>query len=106
MYTIEVSLIDCYRNSLQANFSFVTLIISNMIDLKVVNSVLGQLEEERGIPSDKIIEAIETALATAYKKEWGKRGQIVRAIFDKNTGDFVGGLLRNKRNSMAQHQVW
>ncbi len=57
-----------------------------MIDLKVVNSVLGQLEEERGIPSDKIIEAIETALATAYKKEWGKRGQIVRAIFDKNTG--------------------
>src|SRR5277367_411382 len=57
-----------------------------MIDLKVVNSVLGQLEEERGIPKEKIIEAIEAALATAYKKEYGKRGQIVRAGFNLSTG--------------------
>jgi transcription termination/antitermination protein NusA len=57
-----------------------------MFDLKVIHSVLGQLEEERGIPKEKIIEAIEMALATAYKKEYGKRGQIVRATFDVNTG--------------------
>lgn len=57
-----------------------------MFDLKVIHSVLGQLEEERGIPREKIIEAIEAALATAYKKEYGKRGQIVRATFDVNTG--------------------
>lgn len=57
-----------------------------MIDLKVVNSVLAQLEEERGIPQAKILEAIELALATAYKKEYGKKGQIVRAKFDTNTG--------------------
>jgi transcription termination/antitermination protein NusA len=57
-----------------------------MFDLKVIHSVLGQLEEERGIPKEKIIEAIEAALATAYKKEYGKRGQIVRATFDINTG--------------------
>lgn len=44
------------------------------------------MEEERGIPKEKIIEAIEMALATAYKKEYGKRGQIVRAAFDINTG--------------------
>ena len=56
------------------------------MDLKVIHSVLGQLEEERGIPKEKIIEAIETALATAYKKEYGKRGQIVRATFDINSG--------------------
>lgn len=48
------------------------------MDLKVINSVLAQLEEERGIPREKIIEAIELALATAYKKEYGKKGQIVR----------------------------
>lgn len=58
-----------------------------MFDLKVINSVLEQLEEERGIPREKIIEAIESALATAYKKEYGKRGQIVRANFDISTGD-------------------
>jgi N utilization substance protein A len=57
-----------------------------MVDLKVINSVLTQLEEERGIPKEKIIEAIELALATAYKKEYGKKGQIVRATFDINSG--------------------
>ncbi len=57
-----------------------------MFDLKVIHSVLDQLQEERGIPKEKILEAIEAALATAYKKEYGKKGQIVRATFDLNTG--------------------
>ncbi len=57
-----------------------------MLDLKVINSVLSQLEEERGIPRDKVIEAIEMALATAYKKEYGKKGQIIRSKFDLNSG--------------------
>jgi N utilization substance protein A len=57
-----------------------------MFDLKVINSVLDQLEEERGIPREKVIEAIEQSLATAYRKEYGKRGQIVRAKFDIGTG--------------------
>ena len=57
-----------------------------MFDLKVIHSVLQQLEDERGIPKDKMLEAIELALATAYKKEYGKKGQIVRAIFDINSG--------------------
>jgi N utilization substance protein A len=60
--------------------------INHMFDLKVINSVLEQLEEERGIPREKIIEAIEAALATAYKKEYGKKGQIVRAKFDLSSG--------------------
>lgn len=58
-----------------------------MFDLKVINSVLDQMEEERGIGREKMIDAIEQALATAYKKEFGKRGQIVRAHFDIATGD-------------------
>lgn len=57
-----------------------------MVDLKVIGSVLSQLEEERGIPREKIIEAIELALATAYKKEYGKKGQIIRSKFDINSG--------------------
>ncbi len=57
-----------------------------MFDLKVINSVLGELEEDRGIPRTKVIEAIEAALATAYKKEYAKRGQIIRAKLDLNTG--------------------
>ncbi len=57
-----------------------------MFDLKVIHSVLDQLEEERGIPREKILEAIEMALATAYKKEYGKRGQYIRAKFDLSSG--------------------
>lgn len=57
-----------------------------MFDLKVIHSVLDQLKEERGIPKERIVEAIEAALATAYRKEFGKKGQIVRAHFDINTG--------------------
>ncbi len=57
-----------------------------MVDLKVLNAVLEQLEQERGVPKEKMLEAIGLSLATAYKKEYGKRGQIVRAKFDINTG--------------------
>lgn len=57
-----------------------------MFDLKVINSVLDQMEDERGIAREKMIDAIEQALATAYKKEFGKRGQIVRAHFDIASG--------------------
>lgn len=60
-----------------------------MFDLKVIHSVLGELEEERGIPREKMIDAIEQALATAYKKEFGKRGQIVTCRFDLASGDTI-----------------
>lgn len=58
-----------------------------MFDLKVINAVLAQLEEERGIPKEKIIEAIEMAIGTAYKKEFGKKGQVVKAKFNPDSGD-------------------
>ena len=51
-----------------------------------MNSALEQLEAERGIPKDKIVSVIEDALAAAYKKDYGKRGQIIRAKFDLATG--------------------
>lgn len=57
-----------------------------MFDLKVINSVLEEMESERGIPRAKMMDAIEQALATAYKKEYGKRGQIIRTSFDMDTG--------------------
>jgi N utilization substance protein A len=56
-------------------------------DLKTINLVIDQLSEERGIPREKMIDAIEGALATAYNREYGKRGQIVRAHFNMESGD-------------------
>jgi N utilization substance protein A len=57
-----------------------------MIDLKALKGALDQLEEERNIPQDKIIEAIADSLVAAYKKDYGKKGQIVRAHFDMDSG--------------------
>ena len=57
-----------------------------MMDLKTLRSALEQLEEERGIPQAKILGAIEDALVAAYKKDYGKKSQVVRAKFDLNTG--------------------
>ncbi len=59
----------------------------SLFDLKVINSVLAELEEDRGIPREKVISAIEMALAAAYKKEYGKKGQIIRAHFNMDMGD-------------------
>ncbi|MFI5260236.1 MAG: transcription termination factor NusA [Candidatus Paceibacteria bacterium] len=56
-----------------------------MIDLKTMGAVLGEFEE-RGINRATMIDAIENAMATAYKREYGKRGQVVRAKLDLNSG--------------------
>ena len=51
-----------------------------------MKSALEQLEQERKIPREKIVDAIEQALAAAYKKDYGKKGQIIRAKIDIETG--------------------
>ncbi|MEI6659875.1 MAG: transcription termination factor NusA [bacterium] len=58
-----------------------------MLDLKTMKSALEQLEAERKIPREKIIDAIEQSLAAAYKKDYGKKGQIIRATIDINSGE-------------------
>lgn len=58
-----------------------------MIDLKTLQETLGQLEEEKGIPREKILDAIEHALAAAYKRDYGARGQVIRSHFNPETGD-------------------
>jgi len=58
-----------------------------MFDLKQIHLVLAQLEEEKGVKKEQIIEAIEFALASAYKKEFGKKGQLVTCSFNFETGE-------------------
>lgn len=50
-------------------------------------SAIMQIAEEKGIPKNVVIETIEAALAAAYKKDYGKRGQRIRAEFSEVTGD-------------------
>jgi len=49
-------------------------------------SAITALCEEKGISKEKVIETIAAALAAAYKKDYGKRGQNIRAEFDEVSG--------------------
>ncbi len=62
-----------------------------LFDLQTIGLVLDQLEEEKGLSREVVIEAIEEALSSAYKKEFGKRSQMIRAKFDLESGavDYV-----------------
>lgn len=48
-------------------------------------SAVMQIADEKGIAREKILEIVEAALAAAYKKDYGKRGQVIRASFDEVT---------------------
>ncbi|MEK7195209.1 MAG: transcription termination factor NusA [Patescibacteria group bacterium] len=58
-----------------------------MINIKDLGKALKQVAEEKGLEPGKVLEAIESSVAAAYKKEYGQRGEIVRAKLDMKTGD-------------------
>lgn len=58
-----------------------------LFDLKTLNAALDELQQERGISRESVVDALATALAAAYRREYGKRGQIIRATFNPETGD-------------------
>ncbi|MFH1671447.1 MAG: transcription termination factor NusA [Candidatus Portnoybacteria bacterium] len=55
------------------------------METKLFASAIEQICEEKGISKDKVIETIEMALAAAYKKEYGYKGQNIRVEFDLKT---------------------
>ncbi len=56
------------------------------MDIKTFTSALAQIAEEKKIPKEKVLESIEAAIAAAYKKEYGRKGQIIRAKLNPETG--------------------
>ncbi|XLQ20032.1 MAG: transcription termination factor NusA [Candidatus Moraniibacteriota bacterium] len=52
------------------------------------------LAEEKGLDVEDVMETVETAIAAAYKKEYGKRGQSIRAELNSVSGDMKFFLLK------------
>lgn len=50
-------------------------------------SAIEQICEEKGITKESVIEAIEAALAAAYKKDFGDKDQEVRVTLDNESGE-------------------
>jgi len=57
------------------------------VDLKQFSIAIDQISEEKGIPREQIIETIEMAIAAAYKKDYGQKGQNIKVEFNPETGD-------------------
>ncbi len=58
-----------------------------MLNLKEIGLIIDQVAGEKGIPREKVLETIETAIAAAYKKECGRKNDIIRARLDLETGE-------------------
>lgn len=57
------------------------------MDQKQFLLAVNQIAEEKGISPEQIIETLEMAIAAAYKKDYGKKGQNIKVKFDPKTGE-------------------
>jgi len=57
-----------------------------MIDIKQFMSAIKQIAEEKGIAQESVLETVEAALAAAYKRDYGKKGQIIKVKLNAETG--------------------
>ncbi len=57
------------------------------MDIKGFTSAISQIAAEKEIPQEKVVEIIEQAIATAYKKEYREKGEVIKAKIDIKKGD-------------------
>ncbi len=57
------------------------------MDLKNLKRAIEQISEEKGIDANAVLEAIESAIAAAYRKEYGKKGEILKSKLSLKTGE-------------------
>lgn len=58
-----------------------------MLNLKDLAKALKQVAEEKGLTPEAVLDAIETSIAAAYKREYSERGAIVKCKLDMKTGE-------------------
>ena len=57
------------------------------IDSKELIVAMDELEKEKGIKKDVLIESIETALITAYKRNFDSNNENAKVVMDRETGE-------------------
>ena len=58
------------------------------LDPKQFILMMRQIAEEKNLPVDVVQDALEQALAAAYRKDYGSKDQIVRTMLNTKTGDY------------------
>lgn len=57
------------------------------MDKQALISALDQICDEKGLSKEQVIGAVEAAIEAAYKKDYGKKSQIIKAKFNIATGE-------------------
>ncbi len=57
------------------------------MDLKQLLAAIGQISKEKGLDEEKILGIIEDSIATAYRKEYGKKGEIIKTELNRKNGE-------------------
>ena len=60
-----------------------------MLDLKKIEAAINHIAAERGLHREDLIEIIESAIRTAYKKDYGNKDDIVNVKLDFESGDII-----------------
>jgi N utilization substance protein A len=71
-----------------SKFSFylkIFLKFSIMLDIKQIEQAVNLISAEKKIPKEKLVEIIEAAIKTAYKKDYGKRDEEVNVKINFET---------------------
>ncbi len=79
-----------------------------MFNLKDLKSAVEVLAGSRRLPKDVLQEVIEAGFSAAYKKEYGKPDQIVRASFNSETGDinfFQAKIVLSKEDILPEDEI-
>jgi transcription termination/antitermination protein NusA len=58
-----------------------------MLDIKELSKAVRQVAEEKGLQPEMIMEAIESSIAAAYKRDFGQRGEVIKCKLDEKTGE-------------------
>ena len=56
------------------------------MDFQSFLSAISQIADEKGLSQERVLETVEHALASAYKKEYGKKGQVIKAKINPKGG--------------------
>lgn len=83
----KIKKVSYYFNIVISPLSRTLFIKTQMFNLKDLSKAINQIAEEKGINAKKVLEAVETSLAAAYKKEYGEKGELVKAHLDVDSGD-------------------
>jgi len=59
----------------------------NMLDVQKIQAAINMIAAEKKLPKQKLVEIIEAALKTAYKKDFGNKDENVNVHFDLESGE-------------------